>query len=283
MTRKHAAISDEALCGALNPRVLVVGFHPATPGWYLRTRRPPLTDFDAWYVARGIGQVEIDRRWVQYGKGDLVLIKPGQRFLEERADAADPFGNFFVHFLPFGADAPGGLSKALADRWPARLSMAHEARLGDLFGQLLEAYQLPSEGGPLRRKVLMLEILEIVLADLRRRAAPALPPAYPKLLRACEFIRRHHAEGVTLDAIAEHADLSASYLLTLFRHHVGCSPMQYRIRQQLQAARPLLAAGRSVTATARAVGFESLHYFSRTFRAQTGITPRAFAEQCRRK
>lgn len=271
---------SDALCRLFDPHVTVAGFHAATPGWQMKPKRPIVPDFDLWYVVRGRGRVLLDGRWWAVKRGDLLLMRPGQSFQQEQADDEDPFHVYFVHFLPFGPGRPAEAESALAE-WPTLMTLGYQPRLADLFGRLFDAFIVNEYLAALRLKAVMLELLEVLIGHLRRHPEPDLPPAFPRLQQACQFIRDNYAGKLSLEEIAASADLSGSYLLTLFRRHMGCSPIQYQIRLRLEAARSLLARGMSVSATARAVGFQSLHYFSRTFRSHTAMTATAYAEQCR--
>lgn len=265
----------------IDPQLRIAGFHAAAPGWNMNPRRPEMTDFDFWYTVRGRGRILIDGRWWDFKKGDLLLMKPGQLFQQEQADHQDPFHSYFVHFLPFGSQRRPQAEQALFADWPTHLPLAYQPRLADIFAKLFNNYIVHAPFSALRLKALMLDVLEIILGHFQRGSMPPQPPAYAKLQQACRFIGDNYARHLSLEMIAENVDLSISYLLTLFRRHMGCSPVQYQIRLRLEAARPLLARGMSVSATAAAVGFKSLHYFSRTFKAHTSMTPTAFADQCR--
>ena len=69
-------------------------------------------------------------------------------------------------------------------------------------------------------------------------------------------------------------NISEVYFRKLFRSSMGISPKQYVLSLRLQRAKQLLAEGKEkVCAVASECGFESVAHFSRTFRAQVGMTP----------
>ena len=282
MARKIDILWTKQFYQAVNPEVVVAGYQQAPPGWTAKTNRPLIEDFDFWCVTKGCGAVRIDGHWTEFASGDVLLIRPGEHYQEERADREDPYALYFVHMLPFGND-PLGLGAKLASRWPRRLSMLHQGRLRPLFAELFDAFTTKPEGYPLLLKAGALEILDLLFAVLRHTGDARLPPAYPRLLKARDYIVTCSRRELTLDEVAEHANLSASYVSALFKRHLGCSPIQYQIRVRLRNARRHLAEGLSVSQTAGEVGFNSLHYFSRIFKKHFGQTPSAFAESCRRK
>lgn len=118
-----------------------------------------------------------------------------------------------------------------------------------------------------------------LLRDARRRAlrpAPSVP--YPRpLVSALGYVHGHLSGELTNDAVARAGNVSAVYLCRLFRRYLGCTPGEYVLRCRLQAAKGLLAEGRSVASAGGAVGFRDPSAFSRAFRRAEGITPSAYA------
>ena len=71
-----------------------------------------------------------------------------------------------------------------------------------------------------------------------------------------------------------------SYLTARFRDSLGTSPMRYVNHMRMERAKSLLATtDDSITQVAKAVGFSSIHYFSRYFKEKEGITPIEYREQ----
>lgn len=282
MAEASMQLWSEAFYRAVDPQVRSVGLMAAEAGKTYTPSRSLLGDVDLWYTAKGRGRVLVDEEWVDFAEGDLVVLRPGEYYREDQADRREPFEHYFVHFYPLGDRLPAVRDRLMAS-WPRRLSFAYYPALGGLFAELFETWTARAEGSELRAKSLMLRILELVFARLRHETGEPLPPAWPKLMRARDYIIRHHCGDLTLEEIAEAADLSASYLLTLFRRHLGRSPIRYQTELRLRRARVLLARGMAVGEVARETGFSSLHYFSRTFRRHVGMPPSAFAERCRRR
>ena len=276
------AASLERLCGAMNPRVLSAGYYRAAPGYRYLPDRKRVPQFYFWYVAAGSGSVRIDGRWTALSRGDFLLLSPGRRYQEERADAADPSRIYFSYIDPFVRPSPS-LAAALARVLPLRLPCPAQARAESLFADLLEAYTVGAKRRPLRLKVLALEILDLVLTSVEVGATPMAPRHQELVQRAQEFIERNLARPLTPEEIAEQVEASASHLFAVFRRHVGCSPIRYQTELRLRAATRELLRGRSVTATARAAGFSSLHYFSRLFKNRYGAAPSEFARQVEHK
>jgi AraC-like DNA-binding protein len=105
---------------------------------------------------------------------------------------------------------------------------------------------------------------------------------YRRLHRAREYAAASLDTPVTLDAMAQVADLSPNHLLRTFKQAFGQTPHQYVTSLRLEQARRLLAhTDRPVTEICFAVGFESLGAFSGLFRRRIGLSPTEYRHQSR--
>lgn len=277
-----ATAPPEELYAALDPRVLSAGYHAAAPGYHYLPARKRVPEFYFWYVAGGAGSVRVDGRWIDLSRGDFLLLAPGRRYQEERADDADPSRIYFSYIAPFGRPSPRRAA-TLARLLPVRLACPAQARAESLFADLLETYTVGAERRPLRLKMLALEILDLFFGSLEARRSSMDPRHRELVRRAQEFIERNLTRPLTPEDIAEHLDVSASHLFAVFRRHVGRSPIRYQTDLRLRAATRELLRGRTITAASRAAGFASLHYFSRLFKKRHGLAPSEFARRAQHK
>lgn len=90
------------------------------------------------------------------------------------------------------------------------------------------------------------------------------------------YVQDHYAEPITVDSLAVAASVSRSTCDKLFRKIINQSPTDYVIYIRLTQSMRLLQQGLPVTEIADACGFRSLSYYSRLFKARTGLTPTAY-------
>ncbi len=261
---------------SVDPVTIRAGLHRAEPGWVSRRIDTHQTDFDIWYVAAGAGAVQVDGRWHDFRAGDLICLRPGSLYQRERADEAEGFRIYFAHILPFGREGHP-LGAVLAEAWPVCTAVVHRPAFQSLFDRLFEAYATRVSDYSLTVTGLALQLLDAVFDELRRTGPASPQRGGLSVLRATEFIEAHYSRRLTLADIAAHADMSPSHLSALFTQHVGCPPIDYLLRVRMREARLLLARGERVKQTAYAVGFNSLHYFSRAFKQRVGLSPAQFA------
>lgn len=112
-------------------------------------------------------------------------------------------------------------------------------------------------------------------------AARETPAGEAAVRRACALIQTVYAEDLSLGDMAKAAQVSPSYLLKLFRKHLGTTPYDYLLRHRITCAKELLAeTDERVGAIARAVGFSSESNFSYRFTQMVGQSPRAYRASC---
>ncbi len=117
-----------------------------------------------------------------------------------------------------------------------------------------------------------------LLADIQASLAPARETA---LLRpALDALSLRYREEIKSEELAALCAVSTTHFRRLFRRLYGMTPTEYRNRLRIERAKRLLyTGGRSVGEIAEEVGFESIFYFSRVFKAETGVSPLSFARK----
>lgn len=96
-----------------------------------------------------------------------------------------------------------------------------------------------------------------------------------RIAPAIDWLRRHYAEPLRVEALASAAHMSPSTLHQRFKAVTAMSPLQFQERLRLQEARRLmLSDGLDAAAAAHRVGYESPSHFSREYRRLFGAPPR---------
>lgn len=101
-----------------------------------------------------------------------------------------------------------------------------------------------------------------------------------KLSPAVRYLLEHLTEKVSCSHLASLCYLSTAQFYNLFHEEFGCAPLEYRNTLILQKAESFLRSGSfSVSEIAEMLGFESVAYFSRFFKKQSGKSPSAFQKE----
>jgi YesN/AraC family two-component response regulator len=99
------------------------------------------------------------------------------------------------------------------------------------------------------------------------------------VLKAMAYIHAYYPEPISRSDVAAHVGLSERHLTRCFHQEVGITPITYLNRYRVKQAKAMLDIGeKGITEIALEVGFSSHSYFSRVFREQVGISPRAYLQ-----
>lgn len=99
-------------------------------------------------------------------------------------------------------------------------------------------------------------------------------PAIQIVVAAKEYIEKHYQNSLTLGEIAWHVGKGEEHLARLFKRHTGQSVFDTVREVRVDAAKTLLPdPAHNLTQIAESCGFNSLAFFSRTFKQVTGMPP----------
>lgn len=113
-----------------------------------------------------------------------------------------------------------------------------------------------------------------------RVASPASSEA--RVAHLVRIIEGEPAREYELDAMAREARLSPYHFLRIFRQVTGITPHQHLLRRRLQRAAIRLAdEPTKIVEIALECGFGDVSNFNRTFRAEFGVSPRAWRRSLR--
>lgn len=235
------------------------------------------------YVEEGLFSVLVDGILRDIPAGSLFVYAPSSYHIgntERRRDAV-------VSIVSFA-------SRSGAMRWfdNRMLTPSAEERslLHSFFALAFETLRMtngiePREGSaPHRLQVLGNRLEELLLMLLGEEDAPSpsrgTRQAYKKerFLALAAYLKQNLKSPITLRDMADAMACSVSAVKALCREFCASGPNDYLISLRIGRARELIRESTmNFTEIAEEVGFSSLHYFSRVFKARTGETPSEYA------
>jgi AraC-like DNA-binding protein len=123
--------------------------------------------------------------------------------------------------------------------------------------------------------------LEVALAEAISALAivTSARPEYSRpVRRALECIRARLSDSITLDDLAEHAELDKFHLCRAFRAQIGMPPHTYLTHLRIARAKTLLRDGVRASDLAPLVGIYDQAQLTRHFRRLVGTTPGRYAK-----
>lgn len=94
-----------------------------------------------------------------------------------------------------------------------------------------------------------------------------------------EYMLKNINKSITVYDIVNETGISKSTLERLFTQKVNCGAMHYFLKLKIDRAKELIKdSDMSFTEISEELGFSSIHYFSKTFKKYTGVSPRGYAK-----
>jgi AraC-like DNA-binding protein len=98
------------------------------------------------------------------------------------------------------------------------------------------------------------------------------------LRRVCTYLQQHYSSHVSMQTLADLANLSVAQLERHFRRVFLLTPRQALNKLRIEAAIRLLHGDDSVASISAACGFTDQSAFSRRFKSTVGMSPRAYRQ-----
>ena len=229
-------------------------------------------------------------------KGDIIFHKPNEFHDVKSNGLIAP--NLVV--MSFSCTSPVMAffeEKVLQISEPERLLLAQiiqEAKYV-FAGRMDDPYQeelIPSEsprfaGEQLIRLYLEQLLIQLVRRDMVRPDQPINPTIVKSIKQKAdgelfsqiqEYMESHICETLTIEQLCRSNSVGRSQLQKLFRTRSGYGAIEYFSRMKVDLAKQMIRENHyNFTQIADALGFSSIHYFSRQFKRITGMTPSEYA------
>jgi AraC-like DNA-binding protein len=220
--------------------------------------------FDGWY--RGAERAHV--------AGSLKLKEPGEvhRGLRVHAPYTIQGARFSPELIAAAADAMGL-------RGPMHFKASGFApgeRATELAFAMHDAL-VREDASEIERATLVAETLSAIVST----SPPSSARAPRAVRRARAFLHDAMADRITLDDLADHAELDKFHLVRAFRAEVGLPPYEYLTHLRVSRAKDLLQRGMRVAEAAQAVGFYDESQLHRHFRRIIGVPPGLYARTVR--
>lgn len=227
-----------------------------------------------------IGLIEDGDRWMScrneeylVRKGNMVLLNPE---LNHSCARAGERGMDF-RGLNISKQVMRELTKEIIGRegLPGfSEQVIYDEELNDYFRNL---HRMVMEGSKeFEKEELLLFLVEALLRKYGQSMEEILPEYREEIERACDFMKAHYGERISLEAICQCAGLSKATLLRAFTKSMGITPYRYLETVRINEAKKLLEQGKSPVDVALQTGFSDQSHFTNYFRMFIGISPGAY-------
>jgi len=226
------------------------------------------------YVDNGIVTINCDNKAFDLEKYGLCIVNRNSKHFQSN------FQKQTCSFLTIMFDSEKSLPISLFNK--KIITNAQQIELINQFSKY-------SEGTNLSRNNLLIFTLNSLIAlllengqdNFHKKPINPINHRYENELLASivKEINDNIFDVITIDDLCKHFSISRSTLQHIFKENLDISPKKYINKLKLQKSRLLIKEGKyNISEIATMLGYNSIHYFSRTFTANFNITPSAYAK-----
>lgn len=247
-------------------------------------------------VDKGEVNVLAGEKFYSLKKGDIIFHKPNEFHNVNSNGLIAP--NLVV--MSFSSSSPVMSffeEKVLQISEPERLLLAQiiqeakyvfEGRMDDPYQEELILSENPRFAG---EQLIRLYLEQLLIQLIRRYMVRPDQPINPTIVKSIkqkadgelfsqiqEYMELHICESLTIEQLCRSNSVGRSQLQKLFRTRSGYGAIEYFSRMKVDLAKQMIRENHyNFTQIADALGFSSIHYFSRQFKRITGMTPSEYA------
>lgn len=244
--------------------------------------------FEIYFLMSGDVTYTIESKLYRVMPGDILLISPRELHkLHIRTDR-EPYERYVLWVAPKTlrrlSTGKTDLLQCLDPSRPGYRNQLHplpeeQQYLHGLIRRLHLERQAEGYGSDLAAESLLPQILiEINRVAQRQEATEEDASRSSQVVSAAvDYIGEHYGEPLSLEELAERFYVSKYHLSHEFNRLVGTSIHRYILKKRLQIARQLMARGKRPGEVWESCGFGDYTGFYRAFRAEYGVSPKAYA------
>lgn len=232
-----------------------------------------LNESKLFYITEGEIIIKTENGLNLCKKGDLVLIPAGVKHDYYLSDAKNA-EKFWMHFTL----TQNGVSIFDGYELPVHLHVK-DFNAEKLFENCIK--NIETEADSLIRSSSILQLCAYYIKEANAKKSAPVPD---EIDDAIQYILEHLSTNVSLNALAQRANLSLNYFIRKFSKKTGMAPMRFLLNSRLERAKRLLSnTDLSISDVMQSVGINDLAYFSKLIKNETGYSPRVFRQMAKNK
>lgn len=226
------------------------------------------------YCINGGGVTTIQEENYIIGPGDFFFI-PTNTPYHYKADENKPWSIFWFNFKGYEAEQLLKLFYQQNNSYKAFLSYNEDRiQLFDIiYKSLKRGY---SKENLLILNMALIHFLSSSIFNLKQKTK-IKDKSQEIVNNSVELMKKNYDTPISLDRLAQHANISVSHYSSLFKKKTGISPIEYFNQIKIQKACQFLKhTDILIKEVAFKVGLEDAHYFSRIFLKIKGVSPKKY-------
>ena len=238
------------------------------------------------YIMAGVGQFVCDDIEYPVRQGDIFINRLGEEHYT-KSSAYNPLRFFYVGFLFSNNPIVQREYADVIHLFDQRECPVIQDRfnISSIFLNLFNEFLSDS---PLKKQVVDSCLQQLVCLTYRDFISAEHPVYAQKnkrnnvdsvLYEIINYVDQHIQTIRHLSDISQHLGYSYSYISSVFSEEMSMTLKVYVDNKKIEYAKSLLYKGAAITNVAEAMGYDSVHTFSRVFKRKTGMSPTFYRTQ----
>lgn len=226
-------------------------------------------------IYEGKGEFVCNDHTFQVSRGDLIYYKVGD-FRKARTYPENLMKSFAIDFL-YACPSYIKYNWKLM-HYPLPFSPVQKigdehllSKLIDLFSRLTKSALSAKDRNKVNERLIFTEILTLLFKF--KEGNKYNYSNIRKVDNVINYMLNNYQNSITLQELGDYAEISSSYLGSIFKKVTGKTVIDYLIEIRINKSKSLLKDGFTVSETSKLVGFNDIFYFSKVFKKLEGVSP----------
>ena len=238
-------------------------------------------EYEIFYINSGSVEFGIEDSVAIAKAGDVIFMHPGTNHYVKKIDGTD----YHYYSMVFDSSVLGAQGEAIRNTLES-IRVSRFIKLPDaVLMKLRDATDMEknkSFGHELFVKSVLYDIIScVILTNQYVEITDSVRPEKRHTVNAIDvtiaYIRDHYRENISLDDVLKITSYSKSHFIRLFKKNMGMNLTDYINKYRIEkSCLDLIYTSKNVTEIATENGFNTVQYFSKTFKSYMKCTPKQY-------
>lgn len=238
-------------------------------------------EYEILYIDKGAIQIGLEETVTTAKAGDVIFMHPGTNHFVKNINNSD----YHCYAMVFDSAVFGIEGEAVRNTLES-IRVSRFIKIPDLILEKLrkvtDEEKLGSFGHELIVKSVLFDIIAHILdshqyVEITNNIGAEKAHTVDAIDATLTYVREHYRENISLDDVLKITSYSKSHFIRLFKKNMGMNLTDYINKYRIEkSCLDLIYTSKNVTEIATENGFNTVQYFSKTFKSYMKCTPKQY-------
>ncbi|MBO4638758.1 MAG: AraC family transcriptional regulator [Treponema sp.] len=238
-------------------------------------------EYEIFYLDEGSVSIGIEDSVTTANAGDVIFMHPGTNHFVKKIEGID----YHYYAMVFDSSVLGSERESVRNTLEG-IRVSRFIKLPDEILKKIKAAAEYYRGGFFGHELIVKAVLFDILAhiitsnqyvEISRNMMSEQKHNVNAIDVTLSYIREHYRENISLDDILKITSYSKSHFIRLFKKNIGMNLTEYINKYRIEkSCLDLIYTNKNITEIATENGFNTVQYFSKTFKNYMDCTPKQY-------